>query len=89
MLSDGYSSLRWHSWTQLFYSLPIEKQEAIKNHPYFKGDTEFDVKLAEGSEVFTAWRYCFEKDKLCSVEILILDHFTEVVGDLAKKYIMQ
>lgn len=81
--------MRGHSWTQLFYSLPIEKREAVKNHPYFNGDTKFDAKLAEGSEVFTPWRYYFEKDKRCSVKIMFLDHFTEAVGDLAKKDIIQ
>lgn len=88
LLSDGNTAVRGHSWTHLFYSLPADKQEAIKNHPYFKGDTEFDAELDEGSRVFTTWRYCFEKDKRRSVEIIFLDHFTEVVGDLAKKDIM-
>lgn len=75
LLSDGSSFMRGHSWTQLFYSLLVEKQEAIKNHPHFKGDTEFDDELAQGSIIFTTWRYCFEKDKHCSVEIIFFRQF--------------
>ena len=66
-------------------SLPAEKQEAIKNHPYFKGDEAFGKNLAEGSKVFTSWRYCFEHNNSCSVEIIFLDNFTEVIGDWAEK----
>lgn len=85
LLSDGSNEVQGHSWSKLFYSLPAEKQEAIKNHPYFKGDEAFGKKLAEGSKVFTSWRYCFEHNNSCSVEIIFLDNFTEVIGGWAEK----
>ncbi len=94
LASDGKSKVHGHNWRELFDALSAEKKNSILNHPYFKrddvkGDDEFREKLEEGGKVFSDWRYCFEHVKRISVDIIFLDHLTEVVHDFARKEVSE
>ena len=56
LVSDGISQVRGHRWDDLFSKVSEKNQEAIHNHPYFKGDDQFGKKLIENGKIFESWR---------------------------------
>ena len=85
LISDGNTSVWGHKWSDLFSKLSDKQKEKLLNHPYFKGSDSFDASLKEGDCIFEGWRYYFEHQKQLSVDIIFLDHFAEVLHDLAKE----
>ena len=84
LLSDGDSASRGHKWSDLFSKLSDDQKNKVLNHPYFKGSDSFEESLVEGDSIFEGWRYYFEHKRKLSVDIIFLDHFAEVLHDMAK-----
>ena len=89
LVSDGISQVRGHRWDDLFSKVSEKNQEAIHNHPYFKGDDQFGKKLIENGKIFESWRYCFEPKKQAFVDLVFLEHFAEVVHGLAEQEVRE
>ena len=88
LLSDGESEQKGHNLEKLFYKLPLKHQKAVLKHHYFKGEEEFEERLAVTGQVYHNWRYSYEHRNSISVDIVFLQRFTDVVQELAEKELL-
>lgn len=84
LLSDGESETHGHFLDELFNKLDNTIKEQIKNHPQFKGDSDFDSNLKANNRVFESWRYCFELGRECIVDIIFLEKFALVLHEITE-----
>ena len=84
LLSDGNSETKGHYLNDLFEKLNTEQKNCIINHPRFKGDDDFYSNLVTYKRMFEDWRYCFEKGKNSSVDLVFLENLALVLHEVTE-----
>ncbi len=85
ILSDGDSETKGHDLYDLFDKLNEEDKTIIIKDTKRKGTDDFYASLNDSRNLFENWRYHFEKNKSCSINIIFLENFTLVLHDFAEK----
>ena len=85
LCSDGESEIWGHWLNDLFNELSDEVKEKIRNSAPFRGDERFESNLIEHGKLFETWRYCFEKEENCCVDVIFLENFAMVLHEIAKE----
>lgn len=86
MLADGVAELRSHDWVRLFTSLPMARQNEVKD---IIGDAykhDFDSFLSDNKDTFIKWRYSYEETNL-KCDISFVKELSDVLGSILMKIV--